>query len=1047
MSREELLRDSIKNNFDKNLFIKAGAGAGKSSMLVERIVNQIRGGDLPESIVAITFTNKAAEELKGRILKKLNDSLSDDSICAKERENIEMAFENFDRMQISTIHSFCNVLLKEQMFSSKLRKDVEMLQNDDLTDYLDKFFQKQLTESIDINLSNFYYNFGRKPKVLLNAFMAIAEVDDESTIMYRKDLLDYSISDYEQKIEEIVEKAKETIVSTYNRVMGSNDVTSINNLPKDYPLYAGLYKEDKEFITQLGKCLENHKFNASRKKSVPVEFSEIDDALVVALTDEYKKAVYLIEEKKDYQHALVMDIAMKIRAKYRNKKDSKYISNDQLLQRAYKLIAENKSAWQYYNNKYSRIYVDEFQDTDHIQAGLILRLCSKEFGSSELVAGKLVVVGDAKQSIYRFRGADLPEYEAVEKIIESQKDSGEIINLEYNFRSSPLVIKWVNEQFGKIRVDGSQVIENYQPMDAKRALKDKCINDKYLEGVYYVGDVTSPIEKTKTQSANDVEAEYLVSLIKNLVGNYEIYDKEIGKYRKIEYRDFLLLSHTTTKMGQYADKFTLEGIPVNLSGKINIQLEEYLNNYARLYNYLAHKGIDKNANATIELANYGSLADSSNDIIALVNETNGFNGVELAYYLLNHLEYVLSRNTTISKQLAKQAQTRLIQMVEKVCEENENDALILADEFFSYLEVSIEREMALEDKGNMVRFMNVHKSKGLEGTIVVICDRRRESDKKSSHIHREGTSIQLFPAFSSATSANSFGESLIGYNSNPTILAEAKSEEDKEYIRLEYVVATRAKEVLIVMPSLDKNNNCFLGEYSYDDVNHISLSSELFANNTVSSDDITKRAVKEEVAIDEEQKKVSFTSLTPSSLERDVILLAESYLENRPRGNVFGTIMHRAFELVITNRNNIDYQAILNKAIIESLDKIKSFSNDVTSTANYYKAYLRKVLERFVGSEVFCDINKAEKVYCEYPFYYFDDNTWVHGFSDLVLVFKDKVKVIDFKSDSMKENESLEQFETRLYQEYQPQIDLYKESMRKIFDIDLVETELYHLYK
>jgi len=1088
---EEKLRDSVKDEFDKTLFIKAGAGAGKSTILVSRIVNQIKGvkdnktqkieGVKPGEIVAITFTNKAAEELKGRILAKLNETLVEyngKALTADEqiqKRNIENAFDNFDQMQISTIHSFCNTLLKERLMDSKLRPDVEMLQDKDLENYLYQFFQNNLSSIPEKTLKRYYENYGRNLSMAFKAFMSIAEVDENLSIIYRDDLVSKTTDYYEDKIEAFDNKARETIVIMYNRCIIDQsirtDIThidSINELTGEYSLYSDLYEKGKKFRDKIiSCCLETKKICSSRKQAIKTKYECMDSAVTASLEGDCKELKKVLEEKKDYQHALIMDVAMELRKLYREQKDSKYISNDQLLQRARKLIVENKQAWEYFGKKYKRIYVDEFQDTDHVQAELILKLCSVAFDKSDLVPGKLVVVGDAKQSIYRFRGADLPEYEAVEQIVSNQGKGGEVIKLEYNFRSSPKVIDWVNEEFGKVSPDNIPVMANYEPMVAKRQICDPKDASEYptnpIEGVYYVGDLDFNIPSPRSgPSANETEVKYLINLVKNLVNSYEFYDKEMpngtfkeengkrkenkGKYRKIEYKDFLILCKTTSKIGLYANEFAKAGIPVNVAGKIKIDSEFNMNTFARVYNYLAHCQHDKNANKTIELENFGTISSLAS-IDILRKETKGFDGVELAYYLLNHLEYVLERNTLISKEIALQSQARLTQMVEKVLNDSNNDALEIADGFFDYLEKPIEREMSLDSDMNAVRIMNVHKSKGLEGGIVIIADRRAESERMSSHIHRENGKLFLYPSIS----INNFGGTLVGYNTITNIMEEAKNEEAKEYVRLEYVAATRAKEALIIMPKLTKND-CFMSRYCYRDngVQLIPLDGSLLSDaSTSTSDDTCKPAYKSIVVASKEASKAVFEDITPSSLE-DHRAVRTNLDPNRVKGAVFGTVMHRVFELLVSLKTN-NYEYIINKAIMESAQDLYEQSDDYDSDVEKYRNTLREIIEKFVKTDVYTiDVASAKEVYCEYPFFYFDESgkQWIHGFSDLVLVFDDHIKIIDFKSDSMMVGETIQDFEKNLENCYKGQLALYKKSLALSFHMDesKIETQLYHLY-
>ena len=132
---EQQKRDNIVYGITDNVFVEAGAGAGKTTLITKRIVNQLRSGIRPEHLVVITFTNAAAGELYGRIAGALNDELKKQGVSIEQKERLQYALEHMDRMTISTIHSFCYKLLKERCFDAMLPMEVELLEPLDATEY------------------------------------------------------------------------------------------------------------------------------------------------------------------------------------------------------------------------------------------------------------------------------------------------------------------------------------------------------------------------------------------------------------------------------------------------------------------------------------------------------------------------------------------------------------------------------------------------------------------------------------------------------------------------------------------------------------------------------------------------------------------------------------------------------------------------------------------------------------------------------------------------------------------------------------------------
>ena len=125
---EEANRKNIIEKLEDNVFVEAGAGAGKTTLIVNRIINQLKSGMSPERIVVITFTNAAAEELRSRITARVRKEAISAGHTDKVQKILTDALQQLDLMKISTIHSFCFLLLKERIFDAKLPMDVSLME-------------------------------------------------------------------------------------------------------------------------------------------------------------------------------------------------------------------------------------------------------------------------------------------------------------------------------------------------------------------------------------------------------------------------------------------------------------------------------------------------------------------------------------------------------------------------------------------------------------------------------------------------------------------------------------------------------------------------------------------------------------------------------------------------------------------------------------------------------------------------------------------------------------------------------------------------------
>ena len=225
-----------------------------------------------------------------------------------------------------------------------------------------------------------------------------------------------------------------------------------------------------------------------------------------------------------------MDFILPAVEDYRRESRNRYVTNDMLLQKARDLVTEHPDARAFFREKFRCIYVDEFQDTDHVQADLIFALCSDDEG--RLRPGSLFVVGDPKQSIYRFRGADLPLYYEVRERMAGTAGC-RLFSLDMNFRSGPEVIGFVNR-------NGARFLPGYRDMVCAREGPEGETPDGVLSGVYVTWDRTLPPE-TMPAWGQAADAEAVADVIGTLVSRQTgVWDKNLKIRRPVRYRDFLV---------------------------------------------------------------------------------------------------------------------------------------------------------------------------------------------------------------------------------------------------------------------------------------------------------------------------------------------------------------------------------------------------------------------------------------------------------------------------------------------------------------------------
>lgn len=449
MRTEQEKRDFISAGTDhRNLMVEAGAGAGKTHLLVDRILNQIENNVCEiQEIVAITFTRKAATEMKERLQRVLMDRIGK----SPESSALKKAIENIHRMQISTIHSFCGEMIRSRPCDCDAGMEYDLLEAEDFEAVLMNFERSFLSEDHvgDRELAKWVSDLSLYPnlkkdfdRVLLNEGLdfrlpsktelpsMLAEFQTSGRAIYDSlvGLLRFGQTEKLSWRKNVEESAKEAVAifESYQKRRSSRDFMSFLSTVEKM-LKAGL-SSSKSKLSELKKASLLTSKNGERAYDLEAEvLQSIQNCWEKRDGTEYAICVWALQDFKAYYVK-------------NNLSGSTALSNSELLYYAMR-IAEKEEARSFFQRKYRRFYIDEFQDTDPLQAKLFLSLSCENSGDLHKVSmeelrmlpGRLFVVGDPKQSIYRFRGADLNVYNRVKAIFLSQ-ETAEVIQLDKTFR-------------------------------------------------------------------------------------------------------------------------------------------------------------------------------------------------------------------------------------------------------------------------------------------------------------------------------------------------------------------------------------------------------------------------------------------------------------------------------------------------------------------------------------------------------------------------------------------------------------------------------------
>lgn len=1164
IKKEDEARTEIVTSLDKNMFVEAGAGAGKTFLIVERITSMLKHDYWPGEIVVITFTNAAAEELRGRITKRVRkESLNN--------EKLKKKLSHLDEMNISTIHSFCNVLLKEQSIVAGLPIDISIIDEKEakkikykyLNQYLAKLSEKEWEKlctggkiqkkTVREYIEYLYMNLLKQPDnvnvILGNTASA------ESLLLFVQKM--NGIVKMEETIERI-ERINQKILEVVNGLILDQEkkYASFKDLSNEEKLFNKSFKSYYDLVIEKQKIVEANnlfyeaflkpgaelsyiKKSASSKIIDKDKLGKADKEITDFIKNEYSEDIKLTGGKKisDVEKA-IDDIfinnsklemcrhAIKAAELYKENVPRSLVTNDKLLQLTRDLVCNEADdrACRFFATKYKCFFVDEFQDTDGIQADFIYRLASDldSKDPEKLRDGALFVVGDPKQSIYRFRGAQPEVYFQIKERMQKQENAV-VFELKKNFRTNETLIEWINKKFeeadgvdgyGNNEMDNIMYIvdENHKYMPMMPVKKVAPAEDKLLVGAYrwdaadsYVEVVSSDESKDDSKKPKYISNKYnlqddvkdVVQLIQHLIyDGFMItdYDKNSNPFpRKIKPEDILLITHGKDNMNEYLTSLKKCGFSVEFDGKSFLKKDVMLQVYCRIYKHLINpkdrffRMAAKEAVRVTKLCKNDKEFDLYVDYLldSLRKGCQGMSPFGVAEYLEKQLSALVMKDTGISYIEMNTSLTHIRQMIEYLFRNEHGNGMSIIEAMEEYISSEIEHELSLEENSNSIRFMNLHKTKGLEGKIVIIADREGMHWQKKLADYRKDN--DYYPGYKKGNDiwSTAFADS----NLEAEFVAEGKA----EFHRLEYVAVTRAEQVVIFMNNI-KSGGIFANRVFRKSIGTISdgfdyklselpslkekccqeYASEREVEGTtyeVKGDSYTILGTEDT----DSRKKSLYEKQSPSGLElpnskrvirRSVIKDSSSEgftLEGeksssmkRPMDNHVGNTLHRTMELLVERyasaKSEDDLMRLVDHCVTQAIYENKK---DLCFSKKYTLEEVREFILQcgysFIQwwkSEENGLLSNLDSIYTELPFSYFDsiENNqcvFMKGNADLIVKKKDgSVLLFDYKSDNdylIPERKIGDVF----LEKYGPQLAVYRKTITKLMGAEQEQIKVY----
>lgn len=974
-----------------NIIVSAGAGSGKTAVLSERVIRKLKDGIDIRNILMLTFTNEAAGEMANRIRKKI------------KKAGLTSQLEFLDQAYITTFDAFALSLVKKYHYVLNIDKSIDIIDSSiiDLkrNEFLEEIFLS-LYEAKDEKFLKLIGDFTtRDDEVIKKAILSINKsldlkydkedyIDNYINNFYNNKYIEQLFAEYFNYLKKISLELEDSVLILENFMDSSSYENIYNSLSKLFRpnSYNDLYKNNNIILPRFTKVDSS---GISVKENIQELFKELNE-LIIYSEDELKNNYFCT---RDYVEVILKIIKMLDEKISLYKKEHNSYEFTDIAKMAISIVKDNEDIRLELKDKFNEIMIDEYQDTNDLQETFIKLLENDN----------VYMVGDIKQSIYRFRNANplifKDKYDRY-----SINNGGKKIDLLKNFRSREEVLYNINEIFAPLMtqdIGGINYKESHAMVYGNKAYIEKGANDynNYL-------DILTYNNEDKKYTNDEIEAFIIAKDIKKKIEEkYLVFDFDKECNRDVTYNDFCIILDRGSKMSLFKKVFEYLDIPMevykdnnlieendifiikNIIGLIlsikdgiyNKKLKYYFTSVARSYiGNLCDNEIFKcfEENKIFKTDIYNKCYEISKDIdimtpnILLKRIIKDFDFYD-KFILVGNVDAAIKR----------------INYLLELSKNVENLGFSIID-FSNYLNEMIDSDQEIkykEAKSNSisVKIMNIHKSKGLEFPICYFAGFPKTfniSDLKNKFMFDNKYGI-LTPFYKEGI-GETFVKTLVKNNYYLNEVAEK--------IRLFYVALTRAKEKMImVMPNIDdkkyvkdeisfmdgikfrsfydfiKSISGNLSKYMINvDLNNVGVTkdyefSKSLSKNMVNNEEANMLFIEDEIPFIEIEKKHASKTI------KEILSVSdEKTLE-------FGTKIHELLELT-------------------------DFKN-----ANTDNKYVNHLLNTF-------DFNSA-KIYQELEFSYELDDVLYHGIIDLMLEYEDKIFIIDYKLKNIDDENYIKQ--------------------------------------
>ena len=1094
-------RKLISTSLDKNYFVEASAGSGKTTSLVLRMIALVESGVPVDKICTITFTKAAANEFFSRFQEGLSIRSTDapnpkyDKALgpsnAEKRKLCQEALNNIDLCFLGTIDSFCNMVAHELPTELDLPNDSEIISKQDLANFFKEEYDLMLADKnhknhdLAIKVNKYFY----PPYECFAAGLDVIKDNRDATIKFDNKLLNDDVDEYlkdEKKwLKDLVVILCRDGAAKFDSYKGvpSSKYEELRKLRSyKYKIINLPWKESLSFVSRAIKSIKE--MDGFSKGIAGNELANsgyvvepTGKAKTYKFTDEIKKSLEELEEKiNEYLYTILMtlllealrDIADKL------KKQGKFTFYDYLLYLTEKFqesASTDQEIVKHIYHKHQYFLIDESQDTNPLQTQMFFYLTSEhpvpngDWTQADPIEGSLFIVGDPKQSIYAFRGANVKAYLKTKELF---KAKDEVLILSNNYRSNPALKQWFNDTMDGILNKGAEAIEHKNIPDEDKDGRKDLINGepKILDGVFrYI--------------TGDSDPETVANIINYLVNgddDYVILPKDPAVIRPIKYSDFLIVPRTKD-VAKYIETFEQNNIPFIIEAEIPFEKAESLfvvrdilyllkepNNASNLTNVLLGEAFNLTELDLIEMRKNGFNLSINEYNPEEVNFTNPIHKdiIELLVSLYRKtmnmsfsstmMEIINNEGLNIFAKVSSKYLEYTYFLVEKV-KEQENSGLVTSlKQLKDYIDVFLgdsdeSRSLRFKDEVNCVKISNLHKVKGLQAPIVMLIKPVSNDRDPNKYVDYEG--IQPVVSFSEITRDTSGGNKFAFVKTKQFSDDETKTKwkgaQEAEDKRLEYVAATRPESVLFIGEPSKKNSNqhnpwgnIIENVKEYFPIAGKDITGFAQEPDTVNAKDITF----ENEVVNKSSLKPSYEIASPSTVKvKNVVTNEEDELSDDEKkakedATTQGTLVHALMEYLVTSKNSFNKEELINSL----LDEYENASMFKETISNVYDVITQGGFEQFNSSlnkDVLSLLLKAKNVMCEVPFSFKDGNQIVYGVIDCLYEDESGWHIIDYKTNKLRDVSKLEK-------EYESQLSLYKKALSVTLNIN-ADAHIYHI--